>query len=191
MRVWLRPFTRLLALLLTLSWIGCIDVTFDQPQPPQRWDRKQIPRAWTGTWIPADVDGEVEEQDVITITQNSITGNLFDESVELTLETMHVRWFRGHLVFSTPVEEKTNAYRVFLAQRHQNQMTVYSFSAEVEKVAIWQDALGAEIQKTTGADGSVKAIHMAPANNAAFKALMQQGGLTQEGTLVRAGAETP
>jgi len=137
----------------------------------------------------ADVDGEMEEQDLITITENSILGNLFDEKVELTLETMHVRWFRGHLVFSTPVEEKPNAYRVFLAQRHQNQIDLFSFTADDEKMAIWQEILGAEIQETTGVDGSVKAVHMSPAKNAEFRALMQRGGLTQEGTLIR--VETP
>lgn len=174
----------LLTLGLALLMTGCTEVTFDQPQPPKRWDRSHMPKSWQGTWVADDASPQEMDDNKIVISEEKI--HLVSEDITLTIgEDTHLRWFRGYLVFSIRQQEK-DGYFVRLAKRNKDTIALYEFDGtDEEKIAIWEAALPNEVAQTRNDDGEVKSIRLTPVNNAAFGELIKTGGLTRTTTLVR------
>lgn len=174
---------RILVLLaLALGWAGCTTVTFDQPQPPKRWNKNAFPTSWQGTWIP-----ENSPEDTVHISAQSIHQKWDDEPYHFVLgEHVVLRSFAGHLVISFD-EADENGYIVLIAKRTGNIIETFELDGKDEaKVAIWEDALGTSISSTTNADGKINSYRLAPENNAAFRNLIREGGFTLSSKLVRA-----
>jgi hypothetical protein len=109
-------------------------------------------------------------------------------SEDITLhigEDTHLRWFNGYLVFSVR-QDDGNGYVVQLAKRDKDRIALFEFDGSDEaKVAIWEAVMETEIEKTTNDAGKLKAVHLSPENNAAFRNLIAEGGLTRKADLVR------
>lgn len=174
----------LLGFATVLFWTGCTEATFDQPQPAKRWDRNHMPKSWVGTWVDVTASaGEVDDNKII-VTRDEV--RLVSEDITLYIgENTHLRWFNGYLVFSVRNEDQ-EGYVVHLAKRNRNRIALYGFDcSDEDKVAIWEAILPNEVQKTTNDSGKIKAVHLSPENNAAFRKLIAEGGLTRKADLVR------
>lgn len=163
---------------------GCVEVTFDQPQPPKRWDRKHMPKSWTGTWVDAKASAEKAEKDKIVVTRDEV--RIISEDITLHIgEDTHLRWFDGYLVFSVRPDDG-KGYVVQLAKRDKDHIALFEFDGSDEaKIAIWEAVMETEIEKTTNDAGKLKAVHLSPENNAAFRNLIAEGGMTRKADLVR------
>lgn len=172
----------LLLFALAFGMAGCTTVYFDQPQPPQRWNKKAFPKSWQGHWIP-----EGATSDTIQIGAQWIDIQIDEDPQHLILgEDVVLRSFAGHLVVSL-LEKEENGYVVRIAKRTGDVIDVFEMDGKDEaKVVIWEDALGTSISRTTSASGEVKSYRLAPENNAAFRDLIRQGGFTLTEKLRRA-----
>jgi hypothetical protein len=174
----------MMGLAIALFLTGCVEVTFDQPQPPKRWDRRHMPKSWTGTWVDAKASADDVDKDKIIVTRDDV--RIVSEDITLRVgENTHLRWFDGFLVFSI-LQEDGNGYVVQLAKREKDRIALFEFDGSDEaKVAIWDEVLQTEIEKTRNDAGKIKAVHLSPENNAAFRKLIAEGGLTRKADLVR------
>lgn len=171
----------LIMLALVIGWTGCINVSFDQPQPPKRWNKNTFPKSWQGAWV------KDATTDTVHISAQSLDVKWNDEPQHFILgEHVVLRSIAGHLVMSL-IDDDENGYTVFIAKRTGNVIETFQLYAKDEaKVAIWENALGTTISSTTNAEGEITSYRLAPENNAAFRNLIRQGGFTPNSKLIRA-----
>lgn len=172
--------------LLLCAWVavtvltGCFDVTFEEPMPLKHRDLARFPKTWHGQWM-----NEAGER--IQIDEYLFANE--DSSEVYILGEAHVlRRYRDFLVLNQLQEE--GGWGVVLGRRRGGTLQLYGFDGSDDaKVAIWREVLRgsdaderAMVQK--GAGPKV-AYHLAPENNAAWRKLIQQGGLSPLMTYVK------
>ena len=164
-------------LLSVLVLGGCSNVTFTEPMPLNRRDLPKFPPKWRGTWS----DG-----DDMTITINE-TYFESEDLEKMTLgESVLLRRFHGHLVLNQP--EENGKWSVLLGRRSKDELKLWTFDGTDEAtVAVWGAILNDSSITAFVRDEElgVKSYVLAPENNAAFRSLITEGGMTESFTLRR------
>lgn len=168
-----------LILLGAILWSGCSNVTFTDPLPLNRRDLDHFPKKWQGTWS----DGE---DLTITIAPSYFVDSDSEEKVTLGEQAL-LRRFHGYLVLNQMGDDGAH-WSVLLGRRWKDEIKIWNFDEEnAEAVAVWRQVLAdanafEEASKLSGKTTYV----LSPENNAAFRKLITQGGLTRSYTLRRA-----
>ena len=166
-----------LAILVSFLWSGCSNVTFTEPMPLNRRNLAKFPKNWQGTWT----DGS---DLTVVISENSFEG---DDLEKMILgEHALLRRFHGHLVVSQ--QQENGQWTVLLAKRSKDEFTLWQFDGNDDAaVAVWRTALNDSSITSHVSDSELKieSYVLGPENNAAFRKLITQGGLTQSYTLKR------
>lgn len=166
-----------LALLASLLWSGCSNVTFTEPMPLNRRNLAKFPKKWQGPWTDG---GDM----TVVINANSFEG---DDLEKMVLgEDALLRRFHGHLVVNQ--QEENGQWSVLLAKRSKDEFTLWQFDGNDEDaVAVWRSALNDSsiTSQVSKSELKIESYVLAPENNAAFRKLITQGGLTKSFTLRR------
>lgn len=159
---------------------GCFDVTFEEPMPLRHRNLAHFPKTWRGQWMN-------DEGERIQIGEYSFANE--DSSEVYLLGESHVlRRYRDCLVLNQWQDE--GGWGVVVARRRGGTIQLYTFDGSDEaKVAIWREVLGEstsskQVMVQSGI-GPKTQYHLAPENNAAWRKLLQQGGLTPLVTYVK------
>ena len=163
-----------LVLLASTFLAGCVTVTFPEPMPYNRRDKATFPKSWQG-------DGST---DVLLVTAQYLSVD--DEKYILGSEN-RLRKFAGYYILSSK-EESTGRWILYLAKRNMDVLSVYQFDGEDElKAKIWAEVLGDDIDvvKKGSEGGKISGYRLNPENNATFRKLIAEGGLSLVGEFVR------
>lgn len=171
---------RLLSFLLlgAMLWSGCSNVTFTDPLPLNRRDLTHFPKKWQGTWT-----------DGADLTVEIASGYFVDSDSEekITLgEQALLRRFHGYIVLNQ-IQDDGERWSVLLGRRWKDEIKVWNFDEEnAEAVAVWREVLATSegLEETSKISGKTAYV-LSPENNAAFRKLITQGGLTRSYTLRR------
>ncbi|PCJ81643.1 MAG: hypothetical protein COA49_03800 [Bacteroidetes bacterium] len=174
-----------LGALILLS--GCVEVTFPEPMPMNRIDKTHFPKSWEGEWTFVEQSDDLEEN--LTVYSQYISFG--DETLVLGKENV-LRKFAGYYVLSS-TNKSSDRWSLILAKRNKDILSIYQFNAQNdEKIAIWKSVLEAgegssfeTVRKKDGDDEKVREYKLNPENNAAFRKLIKEGGLTHTGDYVR------
>lgn len=170
-----------LLLLASTFLAGCVTVTFPEPMPFNRRDKATFPKSWQGVWHSADNDGQT---DVLLITAQYLSVD--DEKYILGGENV-LRRFAGYYILSSK-EESTGRWSLYLAKRNMDVLSVYQFDGEDElKAKIWAEVLGEDLDvvRKDSEGGKISGYRLNPENNATFRKLITEGGLSLVGEFVR------
>ena len=170
-----------LVLLASTFLAGCVTVTVPEPMPYNRRDKATFPKSWQGVWHAADNDGST---DVLLVTAQYLSVD--DEKYILGSEN-RLRKFAGYYILSSK-EESTGRWILYLAKRNMDVLSVYQFDGEDElKAKIWAEVLGDDIDvvKKDSEGGKISGYRLNPENNATFRKLIAEGGLSLVGEFVR------
>ena len=174
----MNPRLVLTALLGTVLWSGCSNVTFTDPLPLDRRDINHFPNKWQGTWT----DGE---DLTIEIAAQYFVDADSEEKIVLGEQAV-LRRFHGYLVLNQ-IQDDGEHWSVLLGRRWKDEIKVWNFDeANAEAVAVWRQVLadGSAIEESAKLSGKTAYV-LSPENNAAFRKLITQGGLTRSYTLRR------
>ncbi|HHZ81152.1 MAG TPA: hypothetical protein EYN28_06720 [Flavobacteriales bacterium] len=177
----------LFALGALVLFTGCVEVTFPGPMPMNRRDKTHFPKCWEGDWTFVEQSDDLEEH--LTVYSQFITFG--DETLVLGNANV-LRKFAGYHILSL-TNEDSDRWKLILAKRNKDVLSIYQFSAKTdEKVAVWKSILDTdggsgyeEVSKKSGNEEKVREYKLSPENNAAFRKLIKQGGLTHVGDYVR------
>jgi hypothetical protein len=168
-----------ISLFACILWSGCSNVSFTEPMPLNRRNLTKFPHKWQGTWTDG---GDL----TVIISEHSFEGDDMDRMV--LGEDALLRRFHGHLVVNQ--QEENGNWTVLLGKRSKDEFTLWQFDGNDEDaVEAWKSALN-DSSITSNVSDSVLKIEsyvLAPENNAAFRKLITQGGLTKSFTLKRVG----
>ncbi|MAI22838.1 MAG: hypothetical protein CL828_02175 [Crocinitomicaceae bacterium] len=156
---------------------SCSNVTFTEPMPLNRRDLPKFPPKWRGGWTDSD-------DMVITIGDTYFEGNDLDKI--MLSENVLLRRFHGHLVLNQP--EENGEWSILLGRRWKDELKLWTFDgSEDSKVAAWAAVLNDSSITEFVSDEQleVKSYVLDPENNAAFRKLITEGGLTESYTLQR------
>ena len=173
--------TRLILFMLigAFFWTGCSSVTFTEPMPLGRRDLDQFPAKWQGTWTDGD-----------NLTVEIHPSMVFDEGSEDTIqlgEQAKLRRFHGYLVLSQGLDDPSR-WSVTLGRRWKDEIYLWKFDQDdADAVAVWSEVLNTAAVEQVEVLGKTAHV-LSPENNAAFRKLLTQGGLTSSGTLRRVTA---
>jgi len=170
--------TRLILSLLigTFLWTGCSSVTFTDPMPLGRRDLDHFPLKWQGNWTDGD-----------ELTLEIFPHKVFFESTEETIqlgENAKLRRFHGYLILNQR-QDQDSQWSVILGRRWKDEIHLWKFNQDdADAVAVWNEILTAEAIEQVGVLEKQTYV-LSPENNAAFRKLLTQGGITDGGTLQR------
>jgi hypothetical protein len=180
-------FTLVLTVIVLCS--GCTEVTFSEPMPYNRANRT-FPQSWCGDW---SYHGDSDDLDSkITIHPQYIA--LQDDDDNLVLgEGRVLRRFNGYFLLNTADADANSdedaRWVVVFAKRNGDVLSIYKFDVDDEsKVACWETILiPDQFEKTTKSSDNkdIEEYKMEPGNNATFRKLINEGGLSHIGDYVR------
>lgn len=173
--------TLFFGILTAVAVAGCTSVTFEEPMPLNRRDLPRFPKHWQGEWL--SDSGErlfIHEQHVLSEDSSE---------VHILGADNRLRRYRDCLVFNQ--RDDAGGWNVIVARRRGGTIQLHHFDgSDEQKVAVWQSLLtGAQdgtAEITTSGAGPKLSYHLDPENNAAWRALIKEQGLTPLATYVRA-----
>lgn len=172
-----------LLLLASTFLAGCVTVTFPEPMPYNRRDKATFPKSLHGVWHAAD---EQAQSDQLIITPQYMSIDDGDEKYILG-DKNKLRKFAGYFVLNMK-EEETGRWSLYLAKRNIDVLSVYQFDGEDElKAEIWSDILDDDMESVSkdGEGGKITSYRLNPQNNATFRQLIADGGISHIGDFVR------
>ena len=160
---------------------GCVEVTFPEPMPFNRRDRRYFPKSTKGIWYEKTSNDNLK--DSIIIYSEFI--DFGEERLILDGNTV-LRKFNGYFVLSSKNED--GRWVVYLAKCNDETLSLYEFDGgDNEKVAIWEGILfGSGVEKFQRENSDkLNAINLNPSNNKELREIINKGGLSHVGDYVR------
>ena len=173
----------LLIVILTFLFVGCVQVTFTNPMPFNRSNKKTFPESLQGEWFYKGDNDELAEK--ITISSQFI--DIGDENIVINEQNL-LRKFNGFYILNSLLEDK-GRYSLTLAKKNGAGLGVYKFDGSDEaKIKIWEEILetdSVEVINKGGESLETEEIILKPKNNSTFRKLLNEGGITHLGDYVR------